>query len=412
MSAGGRRAVITGMGVLTGSGRELPAFWESLVEGRSASRHVTRFAADDMPTRVAAELDDFEPGKHVDPKAARRMDLCCLYGVAAASSALDDAGIGITNLDPDRVGIAVGTSLGGLGSTLASSDGFRERGYRGAGLAGLLNGHNGAGSAEIACCLGVRGHALTLGSGSASSNDAIGYAGDMIALDRADVMIAGGAEAPLLPLVWASMCLGKVMTRHNDNPRQAMRPFDREHDGPLLGEGGAFIILEELEHARARGARIYCEVLSHGRSSEAHHPLAPHPEGHGPRAAMSDALRRARRNPDQVGYVNAHGTATQANDAAESRAIQQVFNGRSLPVSSTKPVTGHLLGAAGALETVIAALAIFHQTAPLTLNFDQPAAGCELDYVRGASRSTRIPVALNLSCGFGGTNSCLVLGAV
>jgi 3-oxoacyl-[acyl-carrier-protein] synthase II len=208
------------------------------------------------------------------------------------------------------------------------------------------------------------------------------------------------------------MCLGKVMTRHNENPQQAMRPFDREHDGPLLGEGGAFIVLEELEHARARGARIYCELLGHGRSSEAHHPLAPHPEGHGPRAAMTDALRRARRNPDQVGYVNAHGTATLANDAAESRAIQQVFNGRSPPVSSTKPVTGHLLGAAGALETVVTALAIFHQAAPLTLNFDSPAAGCELDYVRGASRAARVDVALNLSCGFGGTNSCLVLGAI
>ena len=412
MTGRARRAVVTGMGVLTGSGRKLPAFWDSLVEGRSASRHVTRFPAGDMPTRVAAELGDFEPALHVDAKAARRMDLCCLYGVAAANSALADAGISVADLDPDRVGIAVGTSLGGLASTLTSNEGFLERGYRGAGLAGLLNGHNGAGSAEIACYLGVRGHAVTIGSGSASSNDAIGYASDMITLDRADVMIAGGAEAPLLPLVWASMCLGKVMTRHNEEPAQAMRPFDRDHDGPLLGEGGAFIILEELEHARARGARVYCELLAHGRSSEAHHPLAPHPDGNGPRAAMQDALRRARRNPDEVGYVNAHGTATVANDAAESRAIQQVFGGRSLPVSSTKPVTGHLLGAAGALETIVAALAIFHQTAPLTLNFDSPAAGCDLDYVRGASRSTPVRVALNLSCGFGGTNSCLVLGAI
>ncbi|HXK20333.1 MAG TPA: beta-ketoacyl-[acyl-carrier-protein] synthase family protein [Polyangiaceae bacterium] len=409
--SGARRTVITGMGVLTASGRELTGFWESLVEGRSASRRVTRFAADEMPTRVAAELDDFEPTRHVDAKTARRMDLCCLYGVAAAKSALEDAGIGVADLDPDRVGIAVGTSLGGIGSTFAASDGYRDRGYRGTGLAGLLYSHNGAGSAEIAVHLGVRGHALTLGSGSASSNDAIGYASDMITLDRADVMIAGGAEAPLLPVVWASMCLGKIMTRHNENPTQAMRPFDREHDGPLLGEGGAFIIMEELEHARARGARVYCEVLSHGRSSEAHHALAPHPDGNGPRAAMRDALRRARKSPDEVGYVNAHGTATLANDAAESRAIQQTFNGRSLPVSSTKPVTGHLLGAAGALETVITALAIFHQTAPLTLNFDSPAAGCELDYVRGSSRATQVKVALNLSCGFGGTNSCLVLGA-
>jgi 3-oxoacyl-[acyl-carrier-protein] synthase II len=299
-----------------------------------------------------------------------------------------------------------------LGSTLVSNEGLRTRGYRGTGLAGLLNSHNGAGSAEIACLLGVRGHAVTLGSGSASSNDAIGYALDMIALERADVMIAGGAEAPLLPLVWASMCLGKIMTRRNETPAQAMRPFDRDHDGPLVGEGGAFVILEELEHARARGARVYCEVLAHGRSSEAHHVLAPHPDGRGPRAAMTDALKRARRNPDTVGYINAHGTATVANDAAESLAIRQVLNGRSVPVSSTKPVTGHLLGAAGALETIASALAIHHQTVPLTLNFDSPATGCDLDYVRGGSRSATVDVALNLSCGFGGTNSCLVLGAL
>jgi 3-oxoacyl-[acyl-carrier-protein] synthase II len=407
-----RRAVITGMGVLVGGGRDLPSFWSSLVEGRSASRHLTRFAADEMPTKIAAELHDFEGGHSVDSKAARRMDLCCLYGVTAATSAIADSGLDIAALDPSRIGISFGTSLGGLGSTLVSHDGLRARGYRGAGLAGLLNSHNGAGSAEIACHLGVRGHAVTLGSGSASSNDAIGYGLDMISLQRADVMIAGGAEAPLLPLVWASMCLGKIMTRHNDAPTEAMRPFDREHDGPLVGEGAAFVILEELEHARVRGARVYCEVLAHGRSSEAHHVLAPHPEGRGPRAAMRDALTRARRNPDRIGYINAHGTATVANDAAESLAIQQVCNGRSVPVSSTKPVTGHLLGAAGALETVVAALSIHHRAVPLTLNFDSPAAGCELDYVKGASRSAPVDVALNLSCGFGGTNSCLVLGAI
>ncbi len=400
------------MGVLAGGGQDLPSLWSSLIEGRSASRHLTRFVVDEMPTKVAAELDGFDGGRFVEPKAARRMDLCCLYGITAASSAVADSGLCVASLDPVRVGISFGTSLGGLGSTLVSNEGLRARGYRGVGLAGLLNSHNGAGSAEIACHLGVHGHAVTIGSGSASSNDAIGYALDMIALERADVMIAGGAEAPLLPLVWAAMCLGKVMTRHNDSPDRAMRPFDREHDGPLLGEGAAFVILEELEHARARGARVYCELLGHGRSSEAHHVLAPHPEGRGPRAAMTDALTRARCNEDRVGYINAHGTATVANDAAESLAIQRVFNGRSLPVSSTKPVTGHLLGAAGALETVATALAIHHQTVPLTLNFDSPATGCELDYVRGASRAAPVDVALNLSCGFGGTNSCLVLGAI
>jgi 3-oxoacyl-[acyl-carrier-protein] synthase II len=412
MNDDGRRAVITGMGVLSGSGRKLSTFWEAIVEGRSASRPLTRFAASDMPTRVAAELDDFDPAAVVEAKAARRMDLSCLYGITAATSAVKDAGLALEQMDTSRVGVSLGTSLGGLGSTLSSNEGFVARGYRGAGLAGLLNSHNGAGSAELACHLGLRGPAVTIGTGSASSNDAIGHALDAIALDRADVMLAGGAEAPIIPLVWASMCLGKIMTRHNDHPRQAMRPFDREHDGPLLGEGAAFLVIESLAHARARGARIYCEALGHGRSSEAHHSLAPHPEGNGPRAAIQDAMRRARRNFEDVGYVNAHGTATVANDVAESLAIQRVFNGRAPAVSSTKPVTGHLLGAAGALETVAAALVIHHGVVPLTLNFDSPAPGCELDYVRGASRPKAVNVALNLSCGFGGTNSCLVLGAL
>ena len=412
MISEGRRAVITGMGVLAGNGHDLQTFWESLLEGRSASRHLTRFDAHDMPTRVAAELDGFDASQFVDSTAARRLDLCSLYGLGAAKRALVDAGLAIDALDPSRVGVTLGTSLGALGSTLSSSDGLRTRGYRGAGLAGLLNGHNGAQSAEIAFYLGVRGHAVTIGSGSASSNDANGHALDAIALGRVDVMVAGGAEAPLLPVVWASMCVGRVMTRHAGDPQQAMRPFDRDHDGPLLGEGAAFVVIEELAHARARGARVYCEALAHGRSIEAHHPLAPHPEGLGPHAAMQDGLQRARRHADEIDYINAHGTATVANDVAESRAIQRTVNGRSVPVSSTKPVTGHLLGAAGALETVATALAISRGAVPMTLNFDTPASGCGLDYVRGASRSKKVRVALNLNCGFGGANSCLVLGAI
>ena len=412
MSNTGRRSVITGMGVIAGSGQSLATLWESVIEGRSASRRLTRFDADSMPTQIGTEIEAFDGTRFFEAKAARRMDLCYQYGIGAASDAVLDSGLVIADLDPDRVGIALGTSLGALGSTMTTAEGLRTRGYRGAGLGALVNSHNGAGSAEIACHLGIHGHAITIGTGSASSNDAVGYALDMIELDRADVMIAGGAEAPLLPIVWASMCLGRIMTRRNDSPERAMRPFDRDHDGPVVGEGGAFVVIEELEHARARGARIYCEALAHGRSSEAHHPLAPHPEGTGPQAAMQKALRRARVNHEDVGYVNAHGTATAANDGVESSAIQRIFKRRSLPVSSTKPVTGHLLGAAGALETIITALSLRTQTVPTTLNFDSPAQDCELDYVRGASRSARLKVAMNLNCGFGGANSCLVLGSI
>jgi 3-oxoacyl-[acyl-carrier-protein] synthase II len=412
MKARGRRSVITGMGVLSASGQDLSTLWQSVVEGQSASRKLARFDAEGMPTQVATELVDFDATRVIDAKVVRRMDLCYQYGIVAASSAVQDSGLVLADLDPDRVGIAFGTACGALESSLATAESLRTRGYRGSGLGALMNTHNGAGSAEIACHLGIHGHAITIGSGSASSNDAIGYGMDMIELDRADVMIVGGADAPLLPMVWASMCLGRIMTRHNEFPEQAMRPFDHEHDGPIVGEGGAFLVLEELEHALARGARIYCEAIAQGRSSEAHHALAPHPDGTGPRAAMTKALRRAGLNAEQVGYVNAHGTATVANDVVESLAIQRVFGGRTPQVSSTKPVTGHLLGAAGALETIITALAIRHQTVPLTLNFDSPAPGCELDYIRKSSRPVPVKFAMNLSCGFGGANSCLLLGAL
>jgi len=226
-------------------------------------------------------------------------------------------------------------------------------------------------------------------------------------------MMAGGAEAPILPHVWGGLCVGRVLSRRNDTPTEAMRPFDRTRDGILLGEGSAYLVLEELSYALSRGARIYAEILGHGRSCEAYHPVAPHPEGIGMYRAMQKALRSAGIDVTQVDYINAHGTATEANDLVETKAIKRLFGPHAyrMGISSTKPITGHLMGAAGALETVICALALHHQEMPLTLNHREPAPACDLDYIAGRSRPYPIRVALNLSSGFGGKNSCLALRA-
>jgi 3-oxoacyl-[acyl-carrier-protein] synthase II len=404
------RVVITGMGVVVPSGRDLDSLWQAVVSGRSAARKVSRFSTEGTPSHVAAEVEDFDATLYMDRKSAKRLDHCHLYGVAAARLAESDAKIAGTGVDRERIGVVFGTSLGGMESTLASQNGFERRGYHGAGVGGAINGHHGSGAGEIACQLDIRGHGSDLGSGSASGSDAIGYALDLLRMGEVDVMLAGGSEAPLIPVVWASLCVSRVMTRSSDRPEQSMKPFDHRHDGLVLGEGAAFVVLEELSHAQRRGAKIYCEVLAHARSSEAYHPLAPHPAGTGPRQAIERSLRRAGVEAHEIDYVNAHGTATTANDAAESRAICDTFGNNGVRVSSTKPVTGHLLGAAGALETVITALAIQHQTAPLTLNFQEAAPGCHLDYVPGESRKRPIRKAINLNCGFGGLNSSLVMG--
>ncbi|MEA3188851.1 MAG: 3-oxoacyl-[acyl-carrier-protein] synthase [Chthoniobacter sp.] len=406
-----RRVVITGLGVVAANGLELAPFWSSIVKGESAAKLVTRFDTSQSPTRIAAEISNFDPLKYVSAKIARRLDTSHLYGVAAAKMAAMDAALDFSKVDPDRCGVVEGTSVSSHESAIRSDEGYQKRGARGVDPFGLVNGYSGAGCGEIAFELGVRGHAITCSSGSASGNDAIGYALQMIRGEDVEVMVAGGSEATLFRNIWGGLAQAKVMTRRNDTPQQSMRPFDKTRDGLLLGEGAGFLILEELSHALGRGAKIYAELLSHGRSCEGYHPVAPHPEGIGYHRAMQKALRTAHLAPNDVDYINAHGTATGANDIVETRAIKRLFGPHAarLAVSSTKPITGHLMGAAGAMETVITALAISTQIIPLTLNFNEPDPECDLDYVRGQSRPYPIRVALNLSSGFGGKNSCLVL---
>ncbi|MGB8170497.1 MAG: beta-ketoacyl-[acyl-carrier-protein] synthase family protein [Chthoniobacteraceae bacterium] len=405
-----RRVVITGMGVITAPAQSLDRLWTCVRGGLSGATKMTRFDPLNAPTLIAAQINDFDAGDFMDAKMARRLELCHRYGIAAARLAQQDAAIDFSEIEADSVGIVEGTSVSGNETTTKAHEAYQKSGYKGVGPFSLANG-SGAGSGEIAKELNIKGHSITLSSSSASGNDAIGYALSMIRNEEVEVMVAGGAEAPIVPGIWGALCLAQVLSRRNDSPQTAMRPFDKNRDGVLLGEGSAYLVLEELSHALNRGARIYAEILGQGRSCEAYHPVAPHPDGLGYFRAMQKGMRQARIDAEQVDYINAHGTATEANDVIETKAIKRFFgpHAHRLAVSSTKPVTGHLLGAAGALETVICALAIHRQEIPLTLNHQDAAPDCDLDYVRGQSRPYPIRVAMNLSSGFGGKNSCLLL---
>lgn len=407
-----RRAVITGLGVLAPNGCDLATFWESLVQGRSAAGLVSQFDPGDSDFCVAAEIKDDRWRKLINPKYERRYDKTIKFGVAAAKLAIADSGLDLFDMEPDRKGVVEGTTVSGLHTVFDTHQKILKDGVSVVRPFSVVNGYCGEGSSVLALELGLHGHAVTYCSGCCSSNDAIGYAANMIQMDDADVMIAGGADANLSLPIWAGFSALRVMANNSDCPSKSMRPFDRQRDGFVLGEGAAYLVIEELSHALGRNARIYAEVLGHGRSCEAYHLVDLHPEGVGAGRAMDKALRRSGVSPGEVDYINAHGTATTSNDPVETRAIKRLLGDAAtrVAVSSTKPVTGHLMGAAGALETAVCALAIHHQVIPPTINLTDPDPECDLDYVAGEARPYPLDVTLNLSAGFGGKNSCLVLG--
>ncbi|MBU6400002.1 MAG: beta-ketoacyl-[acyl-carrier-protein] synthase family protein [Verrucomicrobia bacterium] len=409
-----RRVVITGMGVIAPNGQDLGTFWNSIRKGISAAARVSKFDTSRLPHQVAAPITGFDSRRYMEAKMARRCDLSTQYALAAATLAVRDAALDLSVLDPDRLGVVEGTTVSSMESVLKGHKNYLTHGgYHLLSPMTVVNGYSGEGSSRLALALGIRGHAITYCSGCASGNDAVGYAFRMIQDDEVDLMVAGATDDMMIEPMYAGLCLLKVMTTRNDTPKEAMRPFDRTRDGFLLGEGAAFLVLEDLAHALLRGARVYAEVLGHGRSCEAYHPTDSHPDGIGFRRAMQKALRKARLHPSEVDYINAHGTATPTNDPIETRAIKAVFgeHARRLAISSTKPVTGHMMGASGAVETVITALALQHQELPPTINLNDPADECDLDYLPRQARPYPARVALNLSAGFGGKNSCLVLRA-
>jgi len=407
-----RRVVITGMGVISPSGKDLKTFWSNVRGGISAAAPVSRFDVSRLPVKIAAEIKNFDVSKYIKSRKPGRFDLTIQYGVAAAALAVTDAGIDLSRLDEDRVGVVEGTTMSGEESIVKLVESYKDsnNNFRAMHPYNAVASYCGEGSSTISLHLGIRGHAMTYCSGCASGSDALGHAARMIRLDDVDVAVAGGAEG-IFELVQAGFCRLRAMTEHGGSPAEAMRPFDRTRDGFLLGEGAGFFVLEELSHALGRGARIYAEVAGHGRSCEAYHATDPHPEGVGYVRALEKALRDARVHPSEVDYINAHGSATPLNDPVETKAIKSALreNAKRVAISATKPITGHLMGAAGAIEAMICALAIWHEEIPPTINLTDPDPGCDLDYVPGTARAYPVKVAVNLNAGFGGRYACMVL---
>lgn len=408
-----RRVAITGIGAITPIGMGSGGLWEGLRRRESAVQGITRFDASPFRSRIAAQVDDFEPTDYMDRARARRTERYAQFSIAAARQALDDAGLAPDSLDPERTGVQMGSALGGVGYAEAQLENFVLRGVRAVDPMLALAVFNGAASCNIAIEFGFTGPNSTNGMSCASGAIAIGDALRQIRAGEADVMLAGGVEAPLAPLCYGAFAIIRAMSTRNGDPRRASRPFDAARDGFVMGEGAAVLVLEEMERARARGATIYAELLGYGTSNDAHHMTAPRPDASQAARAMRDALRTAGVQPEQIDYLNAHGSSTPLNDSTESRAIRAVFGEHTdaLHVSGTKGYHAHCLGASGAIEAAITALALRHGWVPPTLNLEQPGDGCDLRYVTGAGEERAVRYAISNSFGFGGINAALVLGA-
>jgi len=404
------RVVITGLGVISPVGTGLDTFWSALVNGVSGVREISRFDASQYRTRIAAEVTDFAPENYLDRKESRRMDRFAQFAVACAVMAVEDARLDLARVEKERIGVVFGSGVGGIQTLEEQAKILFTRGPDRVSpfFVPMMISNMAAG--QIAMTFGFQGPNFTLVSACASSNHAIGDAFKIIQSGAADVVITGGAEAAITPLALAGFCAMKALSTRNDEPARASRPFDAERDGFVMGEGAAVLILEAEEHARRRGARIYAEICGYGTSCDAYHVTAPDPEGTGAARAMANAVADAGLRPEDIDYINAHGTSTPLNDRVETAAIKRVFGEHAyrLAVSSTKSMTGHLLGAAGGLEAVASVLTIFHQVIPPTINYEVPDPECDLDYVPNKARPARVRAVLSNGFGFGGQNASLV----
>lgn len=401
------KLVITGMGAVTPIGVGVPAYWQALTAGTCGIGRITRFDASDLPVQIAAELKDFDPAAYMPKTLARTMDPFMQYAFVAAEEALGDSGLDIA-ADPDRVGIVMGTAMDGV-TTVAGTQAAYDAGKRvGPRFVPMTIGNIAA--AQISIAHGITGPSMTLNTACSAGGDAIMTAAMLLRTGEADAVLAVGGESILCPIVVAGLSQAHALSRRNDDPEQACRPFDADRDGFVIGEGGGALILETEEHARARGAHIYAELAGYANTSDAHHVTAPHPEGAGAAACMRRALKRAGLQPSDIGYINAHGTSTGLGDIAETQAVKAVFGGRESapPVSSTKSMTGHLMGAGGITESIACILAIRDGILPPTLHLAHPDPACDLDYIPNEARKTRITAAMSNSLGFGGQNSSLI----
>ena len=403
------RVVITGLGAVTPLGNTAEEFWTSLTQGKSGIGPITRFDSTGYATRIAGEVKGFDALKYVDKKDDRKLDLYLKYALACAVMAVEDAGLDPTKEDGNRFGVLVGSGIGGLGTLLDSHKTLLDKGPERVSPFFIPMLIINMASGIISMRFGARGPNSSVVTACATGNHAIGDATRIIQRGDADVMIAGGAEAIIIPLTIAGFCQMRAMSTRNEEPTKASRPFDAERDGFVAGEGGGLVVLESLEHARRRDARIYAEVVGYGMTGDAHHMTAPDPEGDGAARAMSAALKDAALEPSAVGYINAHGTSTPYNDKFETIAIKRVFgeHAKRLPISSTKSMTGHLLGAAGGIEAIATTLTIYHGVLPPTINYEKPDPDCDLDYVPNQARKQDVEVALSNAFGFGGTNAIL-----
>jgi 3-oxoacyl-[acyl-carrier-protein] synthase II len=408
---GRRRVVITGVGMVTPLGNDPESTWQSLVAGESGAGPITQFDSSDYSVRFACELKDFDPTTWIERKQARRMDRFSQMALSAARMAEADSGIDVAS-EPDRVGAAVATGIGGLGAFENCFQTLLEKGPDRTSPFSIIQIIPNMAAAWVSMELGTRGPLATETTACAASNMAIGDGLDAIRLGRADVMLCGGTEAPVTRVGIAGFSAMRALSQRNDDPGRGSRPFDADRDGFVMGEAGAMLVLEELEHAHARGAKIYAELLGYGVSSDATHVTEPDPTGENPARAMTMAFADAGIAPEQVEYVNAHGTSTPLGDPAETRVLKLALgeeHARQTPVSSTKGATGHCLGAAGAVEAIFTLFAVNRGVLPPTINYETPDPLCDLDYIPNEARHKQIEIGVSNSFGFGGHNACVVL---
>jgi len=409
-----RRIVVTGLGVITSLGQDVDTFWGNVLAGRSGIRRIEAFDTAEYPCRIGSEVIDFDPAQYMAPKDIRRNDRYTHFAIAATKRAIEDAGVDPEKEDSDRFGVFLGSGIGGMWTIENQSRVLFERGPRKVSPFMIPSLIANMASGIVAIGLGARGPNFSIVSACATATHCIGEAFRTLSFGSADIMVAGGSEAAVTPLGFAGFCAMKAMSTRNDAPAQASRPFDKERDGFIMGEGSGVIVLETLEHARARGARIYCEISGYGSSCDAYHITQPDPEGRGLSLAMTQAISTAGIVPDQIDYINAHGTSTRYNDRFETMAVKKVLGDHAYrtKMSSTKSMTGHLLGAAGAIEAAICAKTIETGEIPPTINYDNPDPDCDLDYVPNTKQSAAVKVALSNNLGFGGQNASLVFNEI
>lgn len=405
-----RRIVVTGVGIISPLGTGMEKNWRGIVEGKSGIRRITRFDAVNYPVQIAGEVPDFNPEEFIEKKEIKKMDTFIHYAVAASIMAAKDAGLEVTSENAERVGVYIGSGIGGLPAIEHWHTVLKEKGpgrvtpfFIPMVIINLASG-------QVSIQLGAKGPNSSAVTACATGNNSIGDAFKIIERGDADAMIAGGTESVITPLCVAGFSSMKALSTRNDVPEKASRPFDKNRDGFILGEGAGILVLEEMETAKKRGARIYAEIIGYGMTADAFHITNPAPEGEGAVRCMNMALKSADVNFEDVDYINAHGTSTPVGDAAETMAIKKVFkeHAKRLAVSSTKSMTGHLLGAAGGIEAVITVLSTYHNIMPPTINYETPDPECDLDYVPNKAREKKINVAMSNSFGFGGTNATLV----